>query len=436
MKLMNLVRLTALGAVAALAACSAPVAVPGPGPAPEPVLLKSEVQRAAVTSADFATQLAAYRSSALKLGVTLLADGGEEPNGNVVSSPGSLLIALSMLRAGAAGKTAAEMDKVLGLPADKRDEAMNALLASLEKYDGDPASVDEKNPPRKPVMHTANGLFINKGTVTGKDYLDILARHYGTGVYPVDFSNAAVTEPAIDAWVDKNTGGRIKKAPVKFDPKDTFSLLNAVYFAGAWKVPFDPENTQDRPFTTPAGQVTVPTMSGVASVAYAKGEGWQAVDLPYADGFAMRLVLPDESSDGGRQLPSDTLDAGTLAAVASALGKAAPSPVMVTLPRWDHKSKFDLKKMLVRMGLTETFSTDRDFNAIQRGMFLTAAAQAANITVAEKGTVAAAVTQINARESAGLIPPQSIVFDRPFHYQIVHQETGLPLFMGQVADPR
>ncbi|OFI38699.1 proteinase inhibitor I4 serpin [Arthrobacter sp. SW1] len=430
---MNLSRLLALGAVAALAACS----VQAPASQPSPELLKSEVQRAAVKSADFPTQLAAYRASALKLGVTLLADGGEEPNGNVVSSPGSLLIALSMLRAGASGKTAAEMDKVLGLPADERDEAMNALLASLEKFDGDPASVDEKNPPRTPLLHTANGLFINKGTPTGKGYLDTLARHYGTGVYPVDFQDKAVTEPAIDAWVEKNTGGRIKKAPVKFDPKDTFSLLNAVYFAGAWKVPFDSANTQDRPFTTASGETaTVPTMSGVASVAYVKGEGWQAVDLPYADGFAMRLVLPDESSDGGGQLPSDTLDAGTLAAVASALGKAAPSPVAVTLPRWDHKSKFDLKKMLVRMGLTETFSTDRDFNAIQRGMFLTAAAQAANITVAEKGTVAAAVTQINARESSALIPPQSIVFDRPFHYQVVHQETGLPLFMGQVADPR
>ena len=32
--------------------------------------------------------------------------------------------------------------------------------------------------------------------------------------------------------------------------------------------------------------------------------------------------------------------------------------------------------------------------------------------------------------------PQIVPFDRPFHYQIVHVETGLPLFMGTVADPR
>jgi serine protease inhibitor len=70
-------------------------------------------------------------------------------------------------------------------------------------------------------------------------------------------------------------------------------------------------------------------------------------------------------------------------------------------------------------------------------MTITQAAQAANITVAEKGTVAAAVTQINGMVTGA--PPQpehTIDFDRPFHYQIVHVETGLPLFMGTVADPR
>ena len=60
-------------------------------------------------------------------GEALLADGGDASNGNVVSSPGSLLIALAMLRAGASGGTAAEMDGVLRLPAEKRDEAMKPM---------------------------------------------------------------------------------------------------------------------------------------------------------------------------------------------------------------------------------------------------------------------------------------------------------------------
>ena len=127
----------------------------------------------------------------------------------------------------------------------------------------------------------------------------LLARYYGTGVYPVDFQDEDTTRPAIDAWVNKNTGGRIKKAPAEYSRDNTFSVLNAVYFASAWKVPFDPADTSDRPFTTADGrQVTVPTMSGVQELAFARGKGWQAVDLPYAEGFVMRLVLPDSGAPG------------------------------------------------------------------------------------------------------------------------------------------
>ncbi len=415
----------AVAAALTLTACTAP-----PSPPPPALMTADGVQRASAALPAYAGELAMFRESARKLGGALLADGGEAGNGNVVSSPASLMIALAMLRAGAAGETAAEMDRVLGFPSTGRDEAMNALLASLEKFDGDPGLVDEKEPPRTPVLHIANGLFVDRGAATGESYLETLARHYGTGVYPVDFVDEDTTKPAIDAWVDKNTGGRIKKAPAEYDPDNTFSLLNAVYFASAWKVPFDPSDTADLRFTTADGeQILVPTMQTIQAAAYAEGPGWRAVDLPYADGFAMRLVLPDEGAPG--------VGTEVLAGAAAELGAAAPSPVQIFLPAWDHKSDFNLRKVFSGLGLDHMLGTDADFNAIQRGMMLTQAAQAANITVSEKGTVAAAVTQINAKETSAVVPPPQVLrFDRPFHYEIVHAETGMPLFMGTVVDPR
>jgi serpin B len=383
-----------------------------------------------VDSAAVSEEVAAFRDSAFTLGDALLASGGE---GNVVASPGSLLIALAMLRAGANGDAAAEMDAVLGLPADGRDEAMNGLLGALEDYDGDPGSVDEENPPAKPLVHTANGLFVDRNVPTGEAYLKTLAKHYGTGVYPVDFGDEAATKPAMDAWVNRNTGGRIEKAPARYDTRNTFSLLNTVYFAGAWDTPFEAEATSDRPFTTPQGTASVPTMHGVQQMAYAEGPGWQAVDLPYGEGFVMRLVLPAEDSDGG----AAAIQADLLAGVAHALEAADPEAVELALPAWDHKSSFDVRSVLEHLGVRKTLETMTDFDAIQPGMVLTEAAQDANITVAEKGTIAAAVTQINGMVSSGSAQPErAIAFDRPFHYQIVHLETGLPLFMGKVTDPR
>ncbi|CAN7201391.1 serpin family protein [Arthrobacter sp. LjRoot78] len=422
MKTFRVARLATAGALVALTACSAS----------SPEILKADgVQRVSVDGAAYAADLRSFRTSAFGLGEALLADGGDGSQGNVVSSPGSLLVALAMLRAGASGETAAEMDAVLKLPTEHRDEAMNALLTSLEKFDGDPGTVDEDNPPRKPVMHAANGLFVDKGVPTGKPFLDTLARHYGTGVYPVDFKNEGATKPAIDAWVNRNTGGRIKKAPAKYDPDNTFSLLNSLYFASAWRAPFDPNDTSDLPFTTAAGEeIEAAAMHNELEMKYAEGPGWQGVDLPYADGFVMRLVLPEAGADAAFR-------AAVLTDIADTLDSAPLETVQIQLPRWDHKCSFDLRKVFEALGLRKTLNTTEDFNNIQPKMMITQAAQAANITVAEKGTVAAAVTQINgAVTSAPPQPERTITFDRPFHYQIVHVETGLPLFMGIVADPR
>jgi serine protease inhibitor len=414
-------KILALGAVVVLTACS-----------PGPSLLKADgVERVSVDRAAFAGELSAFRSSAFKLGEALLRDGGA---GNVIASPGSLLIALAMLRAGASGEAAAEMDAVLGFPAANRDEAMNALLTSLQQFDGDPGSVDESNPPSKPLIHAANGLFVDKNLPTGEVYLQTLAKQYGTGVYPVDFREEAATKPAMDAWVNRNTGGRIKKAPAAFDPDNTFSLLNAVYFAGQWKMPFSANSTSEVPFTKADGvKVNVPMMHGLQDMAYAEGTGWQAVDLPYGEGFLMRLVLPDAGAGA-----ADGFGPEKLTSIAEALEAASPEGVQLSLPAWDHRSDFDLREVMGALGLTKTLATSQDFNSIQYGMRLTQAAQAANITVAEKGTIAAAVTQINAEAVSGrvAVSQRSITFDRPFRYQIVHLETGLPLFMGKVADPR
>jgi serine protease inhibitor len=170
---------------------------------------------------------------------------------------------------------------------------------------------------------------------------------------------------------------------------------------------------------------------------YAEGSGWRGVDVPYADGFVMRLVLPDAGAAAGSRPASAAFGATKLMEIADAFDAAPLETVQIQLPRWDHKYSFDLRKVFESLGLHKTLTTTEDFNNIQPNMEITQAAQAANITVAEKGTIAAAVTQINGDvTSAPPQPERTIAFDRPFHYQIVHVETGLPLFMGMVTDPR
>lgn len=405
---------TTTAALVLLTACAA--STPEQQPVP--------VDRVVIEEGRFPEAEDALLRSSFRLGAAMTAD----PGSNQVTSPLGALYALSMLRAGAGTTTAVELDAALGLQPEHH-EAMNALLASVEDFDGDPGSVDEEDPPGKPLLHLANAVFVPEDGTTGVRFLDTLARHYGAGVHPVDFGNPS-TAARIDDWVSRETGGRIGKAPLEVDAGTTLSLLNTVYFAAAWDEPFDPSGTSDEEFLlADRRRVDVPMMHGIRTARYIEADGWTGIDLPYGEGFSMRLLLPAEGSPP-RWSEQELLEIAVL------LDAADEVRVDVALPTWDHGFEQDLLESLAAVGLKETFGSDADFHAIQPGAFVGGAAQVADITVGEKGTVAAAVTQFAMVASAPMPPEVSISFDRPFGYQIIHEDTGLPLFMGTVADPR
>ncbi|MBG6184630.1 serpin B [Arthrobacter sp. CAN_A214] len=411
----------AAGTAAALLMSGCGTAVPEPRAA-------EGVERVTVALETFPDAEDALVQASFRLGAAMTA---ENPDGNQVTSPLSALYALAMLRAGAGTTTAAEMDGVLGLPLQHRDEAMNALLAEVQEYDGDPGAVDEDEPPAGPLLHLANGVFVNDGTPTGEAFLTTLARQYGAGVYPVDFPNPD-TEGILDRWTSANTGARIEKAPLEYDPDTTLSLLSTVYFAAAWASPFDAEGTAPGSFALPGGSgEQVELMYGEMPVRYARGGDWQGVDIPYGEGFSMRLVLADDPAVSPVRTEEELLE------VWDKMASVDEIRAGLVLPKWDHDHTQDLLGPLKALGLEETLGLTPNFDAIQKDILVSGAAQSANITVAEKGTVAAAVTQLGFRVSSAPMPPElTLEFTRPFLYQIIHDDTGLPVFLGTVLDPR
>ena len=73
-------------------------------------------------------------------------------------------------------------------------------------------------------------------------------------------------------------------------------LLNAIYFKGDWKFPFDKKDTEDRDFHLMNGtENTVPFMKLEEELSYMENNEFQAVKLPYGDGeMSMTIVLPNE----------------------------------------------------------------------------------------------------------------------------------------------
>lgn len=355
-----------------------------------------------------------------RLAVQLVAAAGGD---DVVVSPLGLQLVLAVLREGADGLVAEEIDLVAGLDGSP---AVADLRARMDDWAGDVSAVDRDAPPERPLVHLADAVVVQEGLEAGETFLDAAGRFHRAQVYETDLAGTEGQRLA-DAWVRRESGGLLERAPLEPDPGAVVRLMNVVVLAAAWATEFDPAATSDEPFTRADGSgVEVPTMHMLEAFAHAAGDGWQAVELPYTDGFSMRVVVADDGGpvDAARWVRADAgLDGGTRRVV------------RLAMPRWETDSTLQLGRSLTELGLGSLQAPAGGLDGVVPGAFVRDVAQAGTITVGERGTVAAVVTDL---DMAGSMPPEpevELALDRPFDYRVVEDATGLVLIAGRVADP-
>jgi serine protease inhibitor len=207
-------------------------------------------------------------------------------DGNLVLSPASLSIAFAMLREGAVGRTAAEIDRVLHLPAN-RSAAYNGLLQDLASTGPDTD------------LEVNDGLFLDPSLTVKQDFLQALKKWYGSGVEHTAFPHPALE--VINRWVDAKTHGRIPKLLDHLDQGEVFALVNTVYLQAKWQHPFSASDTSKSDFTMSNGNdTTVSMMHSTSRLDYAAGATWQAVRLPYRESaLSMVVLLPRRATATG-----------------------------------------------------------------------------------------------------------------------------------------
>ncbi len=352
--------------------------------------------------------------------------------GNLVLSPYSVAVALAMTRAGAAGETARQIDAVLhanGI-ADLHG-GFNALDQTLARRPGK-YTVGQRTAQLE--LATANQLFGQKDYPFEPSFLDLLASRYGAGMRIVDYVGA--TEDArsqINRWVKQRTRDRIPELIAKgvLDEMTRLVLTNAIYLKAEWLNLFNENGTAAAPFRRLDGSRTqAQLMSASADFRYAKGAGYQAVELPYAGGLSMLVVVPDE---GRFQDVEGGFDAARLRTVLDGLRQ---TQLQLRFPKFEFRTRAGLKETLIALGMPVAFTGSADFTAMSprgRELFVQDVVHEAFISVDEDGTEAAAATAVViGRVSA---PADSLTVDRPFLFLIRDTETGALLFMGRVVDP-
>jgi serpin B len=432
--------LLGLLALPALAGCThADVGMlPGPRtPAPDSIrLLSSNTPRQAVdlAGAPFLSQVV----DGMQDLATALHRVDADATKNWTASPLSLAVAFGMLRAGCRGRTAAQLDKVFGFPATRAPEgsahaALNALTAALVTSGAATSSPTGTpgpgQPPPPPVVSVANGLFLDTGFTpeVRPEFLRVLASQYGAEALAVRFADGSAVA-TINGWVAAHTHDRIKVLFDSLDPSTVLVLANAVYLKAFWSTPFDP--TATRPGEFSGAGTAVPLMHQMCEARYSETAHWQRVSLPYAGSeLTMRVVLPRQVATGLAALTS---------ALATACGPTAadlPTPVTLSLPKWDTGTTVALVPALKALGASDMFDRAADLTGIAPGLFVSDAVHRANVTVDESGTEASAVTGIAVATSGMAAEPVVMTVDRPFAWAVVHEPTGTPLFAGHVVNP-
>jgi serpin B len=368
---------------------------------------------------------------------------------NLVFSPASIAAALQMALVGARGSTAAQLMAALHLgpadpagptsppedagPADAARDGLR-LLSTVIAAGQDPAL----------VLRAPNTLWIQSGLPLAPRFTGSLQDVAAAAVHETDFrTQPQQARSAINELIAEQTAGKITNLLGRdaVSAATRLVLANAVYLKAPWAFPFTASATRDAPFhPEPGTDLAVPMMHRTADLPYLRGDGHQAVLLPYKNSsLAMAVVLPDGPLPALTQRSASAQPPSAAPGLAPLLAGAERQRVALTLPKFRQRTSASLIPVLRQLGIRDAFTGAADFSGITTAepLQINAVAHQAYIDVDEQGTEAAAATAVGMRPMALRREPDPIplTVDRPFLFAILDTTTGLPLFLGQVTRP-
>lgn len=358
-------------------------------------------------------------------GIDLFTRTAAEDQQNLMLSPLSASVALTMLMNGTAGDTYSQIRDMLGYSSGYDIAAINHLYKQLV-----PQLVDADTNVRLAI---ANAIFYRNEFDVKPSFLATMKDEFDATIGKLDFSSPTALA-IINGWASANTNKRIPKVMDELDPNLVMLLMNALYFKGDWTNPFDASKTSNQPFTKSDGTtIQVPTMSGDVSGIMTYGDHFTALELPYGrKNYSMVLIRPH----GTLSEFMPTFHGETWSTLTSALSAGEWATQPVRLPLFSFEYEKILNDQLKDMGMQDAYECGlADFTSLAvdpRDLCVSFVKQNTLVEVNEKGTEAAAVTTIGIIRTS---VPMPFSLDKPFIFAIRERTTNTLLFIGQVLEP-
>ncbi|XP_035271509.1 leukocyte elastase inhibitor-like isoform X1 [Anguilla anguilla] len=386
---------------------------------------------------------------------------------NIFYSPLSISSALAMVYMGARGNTATQMSKVLGFTKEKNPEVNPGLQQQVQKpqlqrdmleslhfhkadddiHNGFSKLTSELNKEGAPyVLSMANRLFGEQSYTFVEKYIMDTKKFYQAELETVDFlSKAEDSRVNINSWVEKQTQEKIKNLLPEgtVDTLTRLVLVNAIYFKGDWSSKFKEADTREVPFKLNKNEskpVQMMHQKAKFGITFIHDVNCQILEMPYVGKeLSMLIFLPKEIEDDSTGL----VRLETELTYEKLIDWTQPDmmdivDVNVALPKFKMEETYDLKEILVSMGIEDAFDVSKsDFSGMSPSneLVVSKVVHKAFVEVNEEGTEAAAATAAVMMLRCARPRPITFIADHPFLFFIRHNPTQSILFYGRFCSP-
>ncbi|XP_059182524.1 leukocyte elastase inhibitor-like isoform X2 [Centropristis striata] len=398
--------------------------------------------------------------------------GDNDSTANVFYSPFSISSALAMVMLGAGGNTHTQMSEVLCFTEAEKPQPAEAQMMQMQmqqkvqsripafllkgclktKDCQDEVHVSfaqllkELNKADAPyALNVANRLYGEQSYQFVEDFLGETRKHYNAELESVDFiSKSEAARVNINNWVEEKTQGKIKDVLAEgvVDSSTMLVLVNAIYFKGHWNKQFKESATREAPFRVKKNDTKPVKMMYQKTkfpLTYIPEANCQILEMPYkGKELSMLIFLPNEMEDSStglekleKELSYENFVEWTRPDMMDDI------EVQVGLPRFKMEESYDLKNVLVSMGMVDAFDMGScNFSGMSpaNNLVLSKVVHKAFVEVNEEGTEAAAATAAIVMLRCAM-RPATFIADHPFLFFIRHNPSMSILFAGRYCSP-
>lgn len=342
---------------------------------------------------------------------------------NVIFSPFSLSVIMSMIENGAEGSTSVEIARTVHLNEDR--EERNEQYQAMFKYLAEDTLENG-------VFEWANKVFLDREVSSNEEFNETLDEYYYSSLEKIDFSTESVVQDRVEEWMRERLHHEIEFSMKQTDITQNIEMLlaNTVYLDGEWEYAFDQNVIKDTFITSRFNELTVP---------FAKG-------VNYPVGLKMNPEYPNDSIlvfdfKGNLQLevliPSST---DTLSSVIEKVNADYYSSFemqekinldTVYMPLMNIEQMSYLKPLFIEMGMPSAFSAEANYSEIANGLMLDEIVHDSNLITGTKGRRPTNKNISDAKVSS--IEPYHVVkIDRPYVFFVRGKRSDIILLMGVV----